>query len=295
MNSKVILLLGGLLSSLVVYICINNKEPTKITTPVKLTKTVPVEKKVVQENPSLYYVSGNTTSAKINFIDKSLGDTLQKVSQNNGQVADITYSEDFKPARWNKLASKSVNFFDKNNLKNLFIEASGNNITIKSDFKNKALFDKFNTLIEQNKDKNLNLTNLVKLKNPIDLSKIQSNINETLKLHPIRFAKSSSKITKDGIKNLEKIINTFLQHKNVRFDLVVEGHTDSTGSEKKNKILSQKRANSVKNYLQQNCYNLNNVESIGYGSSKPKYHNKKNPKNRRVEIIVQKGHNNGNI
>lgn|GEM_PF-7100328 len=295
MNSKIILLLGGLLSSLVVYVCFH-KKPQKIITKQKdvLTKEQK-EQKVVMEEPTLYYMSKKPAVAKLNFVDKNLGDKLKVYSKRNNQISNIIYSESFKPARWSKLVSKSIDFFDKNNLKNLFIQAKGDKITIKANFKNKNLFDKFNILVRQNQGKNLNLTNLSKLENSVDISKIQKIINENLKLYPIYFAKSSSLITDDGKKNLEKIIETFLKYKDIRFNLVIEGHTDATGNERKNKILSQKRADSVKDYLLQNCYNINNIKSIGYGSSKPKYPNKKDPKNRRVEIIVQKGQKNGNI
>ena len=295
MNSKIILLLGGLLSSLIVYMCFNNKPQKTSSNKINIPKKEHIKKKIIMEEPTLYYMSNDQAIAKLNFVDKDLGDRLKVSSKNSKKISNIIYSEYFKVARWNKLVSKSIDFFDKNHLNNLLIQAVGDKITIKANFKDKRLFDKFNILIRENQGKNLILTNLSKLENSIDLSKIQTNINENLKTYPIYFAKSSSEITKNGIKNLEKIIDTFLKYRNIKFDLVVEGHTDSSGNESINKTLSQKRAESVKNYLLQNTYNIHNVKSIGYGSSKPKYPDSKNPRNRRVEIIVQKGQDNANI
>jgi OOP family OmpA-OmpF porin len=70
--------------------------------------------------------------------------------------------------------------------------------------------------------------------------------------------------------------------------VAVEGHADSTGSDDYNKILSQKRAQAVVDYLVENVgIAQDRLEAIGYGELKPAYSNdtkEGQSKNRRVEF-----------
>ncbi len=72
--------------------------------------------------------------------------------------------------------------------------------------------------------------------------------------------------------------------------LIVEGHTDSTGSAKLNDALSLKRAESVRSYLISRGIPRENIEAEGYGFSRPIADNSTpegRANNRRVEIVVQ--------
>jgi len=64
----------------------------------------------------------------------------------------------------------------------------------------------------------------------------------------------------------------------------VEGHTDSTGSEQYNQILSEKRANAVKRALVQRGVGASRIQVIGFGESQPISSN--NAINRRVSIVI---------
>jgi OOP family OmpA-OmpF porin len=72
---------------------------------------------------------------------------------------------------------------------------------------------------------------------------------------------------------------------------MIAGHTDSAGSEKANQAISEKRALSVKKYLQDK-YNIpdNQMTIKGYGNSKPVADNNTQEgrsKNRRVEFVIK--------
>lgn len=78
----------------------------------------------------------------------------------------------------------------------------------------------------------------------------------------------------------------------------IEGHTDSKGSDTYNQKLSEKRANSVKDWLVRN-EGLKNVRfaTAGFGAKKPAVSNTKSDgsddpegrqKNRRVDIVIGK-------
>ena len=71
--------------------------------------------------------------------------------------------------------------------------------------------------------------------------------------------------------------------------ILVEGHTDSTGSETYNQQLSERRASSVKNLLVQRGVQEFRVNILGYGESRPVATNatpEGRQLNRRVEIRI---------
>lgn len=79
--------------------------------------------------------------------------------------------------------------------------------------------------------------------------------------------------------------------KNPQVFIEIGGHTDNTGSEEQNKILSEKRANTVADYLITKGVELNRVTYKGYGSTKPIANNSTDEgkkQNRRVEFTVVK-------
>jgi outer membrane protein OmpA-like peptidoglycan-associated protein len=72
--------------------------------------------------------------------------------------------------------------------------------------------------------------------------------------------------------------------------MVVEGHTDSQGSDRINQPLSLNRANAVRDYLVAHGVDNDKITAVGMGSSRPLLDNKNaenRANNRRVEIIIQ--------
>jgi outer membrane protein OmpA-like peptidoglycan-associated protein len=72
---------------------------------------------------------------------------------------------------------------------------------------------------------------------------------------------------------------------------LIEGHTDSDGSNEMNQTLSMNRAHSVKNYLIENGIKADRLEHTGFGETKPMDTNKTaagKAHNRRVEISLIK-------
>lgn len=76
---------------------------------------------------------------------------------------------------------------------------------------------------------------------------------------------------------------------------VIEGHTDQRGSDAYNQVLSEKRANTVKEHLIEQGVNPDLLEAIGYGESRPLFANPQNEdefyQNRRVVVnmVNEKG------
>jgi outer membrane protein OmpA-like peptidoglycan-associated protein len=74
-------------------------------------------------------------------------------------------------------------------------------------------------------------------------------------------------------------------------NLIVEGHTDSQGSESYNQGLSQRRADTVRDYLVQRGYPADRIQSRGKGKGSPIADNASpegRANNRRVEIIIER-------
>ncbi len=106
--------------------------------------------------------------------------------------------------------------------------------------------------------------------------------------YSINFEYNSASIKKSSYSLLDSIVDVTKECPKAQ--LSVEGHTDWDGSKKYNKILSSKRANAVKIYLISKGISSDRLESIGYGESKPIADNKtfegKN-KNRRIEFKIK--------
>lgn len=84
-----------------------------------------------------------------------------------------------------------------------------------------------------------------------------------------------------------KNLATVLKEMDVK-NFEIDGYTDSDGSDEYNQVLSEKRANSVKNFLVSQGVTAE-ITTKGYGESKPVASNdtaEGKQKNRRVEIII---------
>lgn len=72
-------------------------------------------------------------------------------------------------------------------------------------------------------------------------------------------------------------------------NIVIEGHTDDTGSDEINMTLSQKRAEAVRDFFISKGVDANRLQAKWYGETQPKYPNtdeENRKKNRRVELAV---------
>ncbi len=72
--------------------------------------------------------------------------------------------------------------------------------------------------------------------------------------------------------------------------MIVEGHTDSQGSDATNKPLSLNRANAVREYLVTKGVDSSKITAVGLASSRPLVDNntaENRANNRRVEIVIQ--------
>lgn len=79
----------------------------------------------------------------------------------------------------------------------------------------------------------------------------------------VKFDNDKYDIKTDFTQKLDTFANFMLKHEN--FKAQIQGHTDSNASEEYNQVLSQNRANKVKEYLVNKGIEENRLESVGYG------------------------------
>jgi outer membrane protein OmpA-like peptidoglycan-associated protein len=110
---------------------------------------------------------------------------------------------------------------------------------------------------------------------------------QAYQLDEIYFATDSWELNKRSI----LLLNGFSSYlkKNPILKISVNGHTDDIGDDEKNRILSQKRAESVKSYLVEKGVSNEQIEAIGFGETKPRVPNLNDAnraKNRRTEFQI---------
>lgn len=110
-----------------------------------------------------------------------------------------------------------------------------------------------------------------------------------LRLIGINFGVGRSTIEAKNFRLLTKVQNAIKVFPSAK--LVIEGHTDSFGSHNSNLSLSQKRAESVRQYLIANMkISQNNISAVGYGETVPVANNETpegRRKNRRIDIVIK--------
>lgn len=108
-----------------------------------------------------------------------------------------------------------------------------------------------------------------------------------LTLGDVLFATGQSDLKTGGTAALDRLV-AFLGHYPER-RVVIEGYTDSTGSEDFNQALSERRANAVRSYLLGQGVDVSRLTATGRGESSPVADNTSaagRQQNRRVEIII---------
>jgi len=87
---------------------------------------------------------------------------------------------------------------------------------------------------------------------------------------------------------LEQVAQVLIEHPKTA--LVVQGHTDATGSEEHNQQLSERRADAVKNYLIGRGVDSVRMTAVGYGEGYPVASNDTESGrqlNRRVDLLIK--------
>ena len=123
-----------------------------------------------------------------------------------------------------------------------------------------------------------------------ELSELKAQQTErgiVLTIGDVLFATGKATLSADANRSVDKLAE-FLKKYPVR-NVLIEGHTDSVGSDEFNLTLSQQRADSVKEKLVADAVDATRITTVGYGKKYPIAGNDTaagKQQNRRVEVII---------
>lgn len=120
-----------------------------------------------------------------------------------------------------------------------------------------------------------------------ELEAKQTDRGLVLTLGDVLFDVDQATLKPGALKNLVRLVS-FLRENPDR-EVLIEGHTDSTGSDSYNLDLSQRRAEAVREFLAENEIDASRVVARGYGKTYPVASNDSSAgrqRNRRVEIVI---------
>jgi outer membrane protein OmpA-like peptidoglycan-associated protein len=96
---------------------------------------------------------------------------------------------------------------------------------------------------------------------------VEEVVLEKIVLRGINFDFDKSDIKPEFVPVLDEAVEILKERPDIK--VIIEGHTDWTGTEKYNQGLSERRAASVCNYLVEQGISQNNLETVGYGEADP--------------------------
>ena len=120
-----------------------------------------------------------------------------------------------------------------------------------------------------------------------DLERVGEGIRLVLKEDAVRFDTGKAALTTQAKANLDKLVAVFKEYADTNIEIF--GYTDNTGSSEFNLTLSQKRAESVKNYLISKALVGTRFKTTGLGIADPIDTNETaegRTQNRRVEFAI---------
>ncbi|EJF09649.1 OmpA/MotB domain-containing protein [Pontibacter sp. BAB1700] len=103
----------------------------------------------------------------------------------------------------------------------------------------------------------------------------------------ILFAVNSAELSANAKKDIDGLVNTLQKYEGT--NIIIEGHTDNTGSRELNQGLSERRAQAVANYARTRGVDASRMQAKGYAFDQPIADNttaEGRAQNRRVEIII---------
>lgn len=121
-----------------------------------------------------------------------------------------------------------------------------------------------------------------------EVEAVQEEIDEVILDQVVEFEIKSFDLTDDGKMLLDEVADALAKNSEVL--VLIEGHTDSQGSDEENLLLSRDRANAVLEYLIGTGLERERFTTIGYGETQPVESNDTDEgrsKNRRIEFTVQ--------
>jgi outer membrane protein OmpA-like peptidoglycan-associated protein len=110
---------------------------------------------------------------------------------------------------------------------------------------------------------------------------------ENWALYGVNFETNKSNVLPEGYPILEHAVTVLKENSDIKVE--IQGHTDNVGTDVYNQKLSERRAESVKDYLVKKGIDAGRISTVGFGETKPLGDNSTidgKAKNRRIEFKV---------
>lgn len=246
-----------------------------------------VNLKIIKEDNSVKISGIFSSKEDIDRLKSAYQKTFDSVEEDliiidkdahNSKIIEVisSMSEDF---------SKFKNGYLEYSNKTFTIDGIVDDETVKKSIGDKALMAG-DLLVDNQVSINQQTKEIEKPKEPT-LATMQEKLNNLLKVKNVEFVFAKAKLTDNGEKTIDEVYEVLTKYQNIKVE--IGGHTDSVGTRKNNKNLSQNRADSIKRYLISKRINSTRLSAVGYGESKPLVNNnssKNRQINRRVEFKI---------
>lgn len=123
----------------------------------------------------------------------------------------------------------------------------------------------------------------------LEIKKEEIKVGQTFQLNNVYFEFNKSDLLSDSFPELDKVVK--FMSENPKLEIELSGHTDNIGKQDYNMNLSQKRAESCRNYILSKGIDAKRITAKGYGMNKPVASNETamgRDQNRRVEFMITK-------
>ncbi|KAA3617509.1 MAG: OmpA family protein [Calditrichaeota bacterium] len=148
--------------------------------------------------------------------------------------------------------------------------------------------ENYSAELEKKKDKERRIDKVKSLFSSNEAKVIYEGDNLIIRLFGINFPSGKAIIQPEYFSLLTKVQQALREFQDSHY--LIEGHTDALGNNNRNKILSEKRALSVREYLIANMdLSDSQITHIGFGESKPVASNETRQGrelNRRIDVVI---------
>lgn len=121
-----------------------------------------------------------------------------------------------------------------------------------------------------------------------ELQAVKTERGIVMTLEDVLFSTGKAELQPGAMSTIERLANFLAEYPSKT--VLIEGHTDSVGTDDYNQSLSERRAASVRIALMEENVEPARIKTIGYGESRPIADNTTSAgrlKNRRVEIVIR--------
>ena len=101
------------------------------------------------------------------------------------------------------------------------------------------------------------------------------------------FELNSAELTPEARRQLDDFARELADRRLTSARILVEGHADAWGTQAYNQSLSERRAETVAQFLYDHGISRDMVETVGFGKSRPRLPDPYDPDNRRVEMRIE--------